>query len=110
MMSDAKKAQIKIGKKSAVLAAVHSVLTSPVPSFGLPPGVRVQTNSSAVARFPLPLTIGSALLLAIGAIATMRGHRVIGLGIVGIGLLGVGTAAAAPELSSAIKKSVGASL
>lgn len=95
-MSDAKKEALKAAKL---------LLSSP--SFGasgLPPGVRVVTNAQAVARFPLPLTIVSAVITAAGIIATMRGHRIIGVGLMVFGGVGLGAAAAAPELLDAANK------
>jgi len=109
-MSDFKKGVIA-GQRSDTVAAIRTnalrvataVLHAPVPgASGLPPGVSVQTNAKTVARFPLPLTMTSAVMLAVGAIAYMRGHRIVGGLLAVAGVAGIGAAAAAPELHSAL--------
>lgn len=111
-MSDTKKAQLaKASAKAKALAALSHLLRSPAPNpAGLPAGVKVTTNSQSVARFPLPLTITSAGLIAVGAIAYMRGHHVIGGLLAASGIGGLGAAAAAPELNGLINKSTGVNL
>jgi hypothetical protein len=95
-MSDAKKEALKAAKL---------LLTAPsIGAVGLPPGVNVVTNATAVARFPLPLTVVSAVITAVGIIATFRGHRIIGVGLMVFGGVGLGAAAAAPELTAQINK------
>lgn len=95
-MSDLKKEALKAAK-----AVVNNPTFRPV---GLPPGVNVVTNASASARFPLPLTIGAALVLSVGVIAVMKGHRGIGVVALAFGGLGLGAAAAAPEINAQIAK------
>lgn len=95
-MSDAKQAAIK-----AAQTVLHAPSVRPI---GLPNGIKVVTNVQADARFPLPLTLTSAVVMAIGVLATMRGHRVIGVGALIIGGAGLGAAAAAPELNAQLKK------
>ncbi len=67
-------------------------------------GQTVVTNASQSSRFPLPLTIGSAVLIAVGVLATLKGHRLIGYGMAGIGAVGIGAAAAAPEINARLFK------
>jgi len=67
-------------------------------------GQIVSTNSAAVSRFPLPLTVGSAVVLGLGALAMVKGHRIVGLVVLALGGAGIGAAAAAPELNAAIGK------
>lgn len=96
-MSDTKKQLLQVAKQ---------LLESKVPNaVGLAPGVRVVTNANAVARFPLPLTIGSAVVGAIGIIATLRGYKIVGAAMVASGTLGLAASAAAPELIGALNKS-----
>ncbi len=100
-MSDSKQDLVT---KARTLARV--VLQNPnlLTTAGLPNGVRVQTNVSTTTRFPLPLTIGAAVLGAIGVIAAVKGHKIVGYGFVAIGVAGIGAAAAAPELNAALLK------
>lgn len=86
------------------LKAAQAALKAPTISPLLPNGVKVVTNVQADARFPLPLTLVSALVMSIGVLATMRGHKVIGVGALILGGAGLGAAAAAPELNAQIKK------
>lgn len=121
-MSDAKKELLaQAGTKKAAIAAASAkqtvlnglshLLRSPTPNpAGLPAGVKITTNSQSVARFPLPLTITSAGMLAVGAIAYMRGHHIVGGMLAAAGLGGLGAAAAAPELNAAINKATGVNL
>lgn len=96
------KEKLKLAK-GKLKAAAQSLLSSPVPTFGLPAGVRVTTNATNVARFPLPLTIGGAAVSALGVLALMRGHKKTGYAMLALGATALGAAAAAPELSASLK-------
>lgn len=102
-MSTEKKAEIKQAKLGTLLRGARVLLTTSTPTAGLPPGIRVETNAAAVTRFPLPLTIGSAVIAAIGIFAFMRGHRVLGAAMALGGGVGLGASAAAPEIMGALK-------
>lgn len=105
-MSTAKKSTLSDAKAVAV-AIARGIVTPVTPTAGLPPGVRIETNAKAVARFPLPLTVGSAIVGAIGAIAFMRGYRVAGGLISIVGVAGIGAAALAPEINGFLDKTQG---
>lgn len=102
-MSD-KKDQLK-GAKAATLKIASDLLAGrPFPLAGLPPGVRIETNVNAVARFPLALAVPSAILLAVGVLAGFKGYRGVGVTLGVLGAAGIGASAAAPELHAAINK------
>lgn len=105
---DSGKAALKAAKaspKGALLSAGKIFLANPsLPGLGLPPGFLVHTNASKVARFPLPATIGSSVVLALGVFMMLRGRRVVGVVLLGLGGAGLGAAAAAPEILAAIDK------
>lgn len=102
-MGDKKKSAL--GQAKFVAARTARVLVTLNPSLRVvTPNGTVTTNVTATQRFPLPLTIGSAVLGAIGAIAALRGHRIIGVGLVVVAGVGLGAAAAAPELNAALAK------
>jgi hypothetical protein len=63
----------------------------------------IVVNASKAKRFPLPLTVGSAAVLALGALMLMRGNRVIGLSMLALGGAGIGMSAAAPEVLEALQ-------
>lgn len=92
-------------KNAKAIAMLKAALGSGTPNAaGLPNGTRVVTNSAAVTRFPLPLSLTSAAILAVGFLAMMRGHRVIGLVLLTGGGIGLGAAAAAPEMNALLTK------
>lgn len=103
-MSDAKKELIGLKVKIAALDLADVLLRPGIPSPEVVAGVRVETNANAIARFPLPLALPSALIAALGVIAAMRGYKVIGIVMVGAGGLGLVASAAAPELHDQISK------
>lgn len=96
-------------KKSTLASAAEAartLLKTPTFTLGLPRSVTVTTNvnSTENGRFPLPLTIGSGLVAALGLIAVAKGHKKSGAALVVLGSLGLGAAAAAPELNQALAK------
>ncbi len=103
-MSDANKATLKKAKSDAANGLANTLFSSVVPTKTFAGGIRVETNANAIARFPLPLTIGGAVTIALGALAMMRKHRVIGLLLLAGGGAAIGAAAAAPEINAALKR------
>lgn len=103
-MSDEKKDALKRLKIKAAAAAKAALATADANAAGLPAGVRVQSNVQASQRFPLPLTIVSAVVTAIGVLAFLKGHRIIGGVAAAVGAVGIGAAAAAPELNAQLNK------
>lgn len=109
-MSDAKKQDLRHAKlgaaKRAAIIAQEALKQPTVLTVSSAAGA-IHLNTSTTTRFPLPLTIGSVVIGAIGALMAMRGHRMIGFGLVIVGGVGLGAAAAAPELQTELAKVTG---
>lgn len=101
-MTTASKTDLRAAKTA--LRITSDVLSGKVPAMGLPSNIKVITNVDSVQRFPLTVAIPAALMIAIGVLLGMRGHRVAGVLVGGLGGFGMVAAAAAPELQQQIKK------